>query len=355
LNQQPYIQEDEITLKELILKIQEYWHELWRNWLLIGLITIPFLGYFLFKTFTHVPKYEAEVRFIVEGQGGSNLGALGGLLGSFGINRSSGQTNPYKIIEVAKSKRMIGEVLFSRSISNEEYIGNNILDLYKLPETWAKKNPEMGNIRFKSTDIESFNEFERSAFLALYGKSVGSRESTENALITIGLNEDTGIFSVSGNTEDETLTLDLVNNLYENTKFFFEEQVLEDKIKAIKILQSKSDSIDILIENKISSRARFEDTSRGLISRQTESRKEKLQGEILGLTSAWAELQKSLQIADFELQSTKPLFLIIDQPYSPIRPTRESLIRNIIIAIFFGGFLGSGFIVARYIYRKTIA
>jgi uncharacterized protein involved in exopolysaccharide biosynthesis len=55
------------------------------------------------------------------------------------------------------------------------------------------------------------------------------------------------------------------------------------------------------------------------------------------------------------MQNTKPLFLIIDQPYSPIRPTKESLIKNIILALLLGGFLGSGFIVARKIYRKAIA
>ena len=62
---------DEISLKELILKIQEYWKEIWKNWLLIGLITIPFIVLFVFKSLTHIPTYDAEVRFIVEGEGNS--------------------------------------------------------------------------------------------------------------------------------------------------------------------------------------------------------------------------------------------------------------------------------------------
>ena len=350
----PYIQEDEITLKELILKIQEFWYELWRNWLLIGLITLPFLGYFLYKTFTHVPEYEAEVRFVVEGQGGSGgLAGFGSILGSRGIRRQ-GNTNPYKILEVAKSKRIIGEVLFTKSISNDDYIANNIIDLYELAEKWSENNPEMEGLRFNQTDLEGFSENERKAFLSLFGKTVGSKENRENALLKIGLDDDTGIFSINGASEDETLTLDIVNNLFEKVKYFFEEQVLEDQIKSRDILKFKADSINTLIESKLITRARFEDSSRGLISRETEITSDKLFAEIQGLTSAWAEIQKSLEIADYELQNTKPLFLVIDQPYSPIKPTQESLIMNIMLGIFLGGFIGTGFIISRKIYRDAM-
>ena len=346
--------DDEITLKELILKIQEFWYELWRHWLLIGLISLPFLGYFIYKTLTHVPEYSAEVRFIVEGQGGSNLGALGGLLGSFGINRGGGKTNPYKILEVAKSKRMISEVLFQKSTATGDFIANDIIEKYELSERWAENNPEMEGLKFTTTDIEKFNENERKAFLSLYRILVGSKEKRENALLKIGLDDDTGIFNISGTSLGESLTLDLANNLYNRVQLFFEEKVLEDQIKSKGILQIKADSLDALIESKLFSSARFEDTSRGLISRQAEVTKRKLDAEVLGLTSAWAELQKSLQIADYELQNIKPQFLVIDQPYSPIRPSQVSLVTNIILGLLLGGMIGVGFIVVRKIYRDAM-
>lgn len=355
MNHDPTYNDDEITLRELILKLQEFWRELWRNWWLIGLITIPFVAYFLYKTFTHVPEYNAEVRFLVEGQGGSNLGALGGLLGSFGISRGGGgKTNPYKILEVAKSKRMIGDVLLEKSISNEKLIANNIIDLYELSDKWAEKNPEMVDMQLRDTDINDYTENERKAFLSLFGKMVGSKENRENALIKIGLDEDTGIFSISGSTEDETLTLDLVNNLYEKLKYFFEQQILEDQIKSRNILQQKADSLNAVIDTKLRNIARFEDSSRGLISRESEIAKEKMRLEVEGNTSAYVEIQKSLQIADYELQNMKPQFMVIDQPYSPIKPSEESLLKNLILGCFLGGFIGVGFIVTRKIYRDAM-
>ncbi len=353
INTQPY--DDEITLRELILRIREYWREIWRNWWLIGLIAIPFVGYFLYKTFTHVPEYKAEIRFLVEGQGGSSVGSLGGLLGSFGFSSSgASNSNPYKILEVAKSKRMIGEVLLEKSISNDQLIANNIIDLYELTEKWKKNNPEMEDIMLRDIDINEFSKNERKAFLSLYGKTVGSKENREKALLKIGLDEDSGIFSILSNTKDEPLSLDLANKLYQKVKYFFEKQILEDQISTRDILMRKADSLNAVIDTKLREIARFEDSSRGLVSRESEITKEKMLLEVEGNTSAYVELQKSLQIADYELQNMKPQFMVIDQPYNPIKPTQESILLNLILGCLLGGFIGMGFIIARKIYQDAM-
>ena len=76
---------DEITLKELILKLQEYIREIINSKLIIGLFCLISVLGFLYKHYTHIPTYKAELKFVVEGQNGG--GGLGGLLGSFGINQ----------------------------------------------------------------------------------------------------------------------------------------------------------------------------------------------------------------------------------------------------------------------------
>ena len=334
-------QEEEITLKELILIVQEYWKELWKNWFLIGVVTLPFIGYFAYKTITHTPTYSAEVRFIVEGQGSSNLGGLGGLLGTIGIGRNStGKTNPYQILEVTKSKRMVGEVLFSKAKSNSNFIANNIIDLYDLTSKWKDRNPEMPEIEFTDGNIENFNKSERQAFLSLFRKTIGQEKNQDLAMLKTRLNDESGIFSIISTTKDESLSLDLSNTLYKRTKIFFEEQILEDQVKALKVLREKADSLNYLIETKSRAIARFEDSSRGIISNERQITRQKLQAEIAGHVSASAELQKSVEIADYELQNTKPLFLIIDQPYSPIKPVGKSLFRNLIIGGIIGGIIG---------------
>lgn len=345
---------NEITLKEIFLKIHEYFFEVLRNWWLIGLFVLPFLAFFLFKTFSHTPLYKADVRFVMEGQSGGGLSALGGLLGSFGINRGGGSTNPYKIIEVAKSKRIIGEVLFTESADNGEFLSNNIIDLYELSEEWAESSPEMKGLKFSEKDINAFAKNERKAFLSLFVKTIGKEDDREEALLKINFNEETGIFSIKGATVNEAMTLDLVNNLYDRTKVYFQEQVEEEQVKSRNILKEKADSIKTLLESKLFAKARFQDSSKGLVSRESEITIDKFNAEIQSLSLAWAEIQKTLEIADYELQNTKPLFSIIDQPYSPLKPTEESLIINIILAILMGGATGFIFVVLRKFYRDIM-
>jgi len=47
----PYYEDDEITLKELILKIQEFWWEAWNNkWKIIGIAAL-LAGVFITRSF----------------------------------------------------------------------------------------------------------------------------------------------------------------------------------------------------------------------------------------------------------------------------------------------------------------
>ena len=45
MKEQNYMEEDEITLKELILKVKEFFQEVLKNWWLVILITIPFVRF----------------------------------------------------------------------------------------------------------------------------------------------------------------------------------------------------------------------------------------------------------------------------------------------------------------------
>ncbi len=354
-NSADYNIEEEITLKTLILKLQEYAIHIIKNWLLIGLITLPFIGYFTYKTLNHVPQYVAEVRFIVEGQGGSSLGALGGLLGSFGINRgNSSKTNPYKIIEVARSKKMIGDVLFTSSTTNSDYLANNIISSYNLADKWSENTPSMKGFKYEKRDIDLFNKDERRAFLSIFNKTIGNEKNRENALLRINLNEESGIFTVKSITEVESLSIDLASSFYENIKNFFEEQVLADHTKSIKVLKSKADSLDNLISSKSRLLAQFDDSSRGLISRESELTRNKLNIENQGNISALIEIKKSIEIADYEIQNQKPLFILIDKPYSPLRATAQSLIISIFLGSIIGIFIGITIVIIRKFYIDTI-
>ncbi len=345
--------EEEITLKDLILSIKKYWNLLWRNCWIIGVFCLPFLAFFIYKSITFTPVYNAEIRYIVEGDGGGGSG-LGGLLGQFGISRGGGKTNPKQIIEVAKSKRLAKEVLFENEDGKNSFLANDIINVYQLTEKWKEGYPEIENFQFEKTRLENFSKKERFAFNGVYKKLVGSAKSKVKGLVNVSYIEDKGVYTINTATESEKLSIDIAGRMYDQVKYFFEERMLEDKIKSRDLLKEKSDSIKYLINLKAQRLAEFEDQNRGLVLNSKKTLKQTLAVEIQGLTSAYSESIKNFEISDYSLKQSKPLFLQIDKTLSPIRPEKESLVKNILMALILGGFLGTIFVIGRHMIQEAL-
>lgn len=101
-NINPGYQDDEITLKELIEKLMEFWQELWaKKWWIIAL-TIPVMTYFGYKAKKAEVTYTAQLTYLLNDGSGSG-GALGGILGSFGLGKG-GKVNLDRIVELSRSR-----------------------------------------------------------------------------------------------------------------------------------------------------------------------------------------------------------------------------------------------------------
>lgn len=346
-----YKSDNEISLKEVVLKIKSYIKELFKYWWLIVLFIIPFLIKNVYQALHTPPEYTAEIRFLVEGDSGGGMTGIGGLLGSFGFNKGA-KNNPFKIIEVAKSKSMISDVIFSKE---NDFLANEIITAYKLDERWAESNPEMLGLRFNKDSIENFSEQERRAFLSVYKFIIGTQNSEENALMRISVNDDSGIFMINSTSIDEHISLHLTNNTYDLLKLFFEEKIVEDKSNTVALLKEKLDSLESVIGRKTLQIARFDDRNRGIYSNEAEYQKRKLELEIQGLTAAYTETWKNYEVAEYNYKTSKPLFLLIDKPYAPLSSSSPSLIMNIIFAILLGSLLGMVFIIGRKIYRDIMS
>ena len=347
-----YQNQNDFTLKELILHVEGFIKELLNNWKLLLLITIPFVLFFALKAYFSPIYYQAEIRFIVQGQSGGVSG-LGGLLGTFGISRP-GSTNPYKILEVGKSSRLVSQVVFDE-LQDEELVANEIITTYNLNEKWAKKQPEFVDFKFSQTVLDSMDVKGKIAFNRIFKIVVGSEENWSEALYSISFNKEEGIFSLYSKTENETISLALVSKFYEKLRYFFEEQTLEDKRRTRDLLKEKSDSLQSLIAYRSSQLARFEDQNRGLILEQRKVEKDRLTVEIQGLTVAFMEAIKNFEFADYSYRDSKPLFLEIDRPVAPLKEIVEPLIRNLLIGILLGFFVGTFFVVGRKIYRDAMS
>lgn len=340
--------DDEITLKEIIQKLKIFYHEVLKNWYLVLLFCLPITTYFIYKHFQTKDIYNAETKFLVEGSSGGS--GISGLLGQFGI-RSSGKFNPYKVIEVAKSKVLIKKVLFKKL--NNDYLINQIIQQYNLDEQWAKNKPEWKGFRFKNSEFDSFTEKESQAFVGVINVILGGKK-IKNPLLSFGYDEDTGIFSYNVSTQKEDLTMALINNAYSELKYFFEEEIVSGQLGTTVILKQKADSIQSLINRKSIQIASHQDQTLGLVYSTPGAKKSILEKEIQALTIAYAEVLKSYEMADINLKDTRPMFLKLDESLDPLEPVQSSLIINIIKGFLIGFIIAIIFIISRFIIRNAL-
>lgn len=341
--------DEEITLKQLIQKIQDYSLELLKGWRIVLIFSLMFMAYFLNKHYNHVSKYNANLRFVVEGQGGVS-NALGGLLGSFGIKKN-GNLNPYKIIEVGKSSKLFQRAIFSPFDENQT-LADKIIDEYNLIDLLSGENESYSNFRFVSHDLE--REIERKMFKVIFELVWGNSSRKKMGITQLNLDEEKGIYTIVTSSTSEKLSISLANKIYDGIKIFFENEVFENQKRSSEILRIKTDSIKNLRYNKIKELARFEDASKGLVYRINSTKKVELNSEIQALGLAYSELIKNYEITDVNLKDLQPLFMEIDKPFSPIYPTSSSLFRNIFMGLLFGSFIGVIIVLVRRVYRDVM-
>jgi uncharacterized protein involved in exopolysaccharide biosynthesis len=351
---QPY--DDEITLKELILKIQEYWRELWKNWLLIGLICLPFLAFKLYQAWSTPAIYPAVLTFMVDEDEGNRLGAMASILGQIGLSGlSRGKYNLDRILEVSKSRRVLQLMLFSRCEidGQEDLIANHLIRGFDLHDKWEKDTTGLKDFVFTHGDYDRFNRLENRVLKTLQGLLNGTEEK-EGAYKT-SYNENTGIMTLRMDAPSPDLSIAVVDTIFAKLTVYYIESSTEKANSTYEIVKSKKDSLAQALSAAEYRLAQFVDQSQNIYSaREGSLQQSRLTTEVQRLQVLYGEVLKNLEYADFTLKSSTPFITLLDNPIPPIRAVRESKIRAGLIGLILGIMVGVTFVLGRKIYRETM-
>lgn len=355
---QPTYEEDEITLKEVILKIQEFILEAWRHKWWIVAAGLGFAAIFLVRAMLEKPTYTATLTFMVNEDEGGSMGGIATILGQFGLSSGSrsGRFNMEKIMALARSRRIVQEVLFEQADLNgkHDYIANHIIDFYDYHQAW-EKDTLLSGFYFRNDSITLFKEIERKALLAIYGRMVGNPQKEVEGLMDIGYNEETGILSLNVKSYEEVLSIIIANKAYEKLSRYYIEKTTEQQQKTYNTLKFKVDSIQTALYQKEQQLAQFQDQSQSLLLRTDNIKQTRLNREVQMLTLMYGEAIKNLETASFLLKSSTPVFQVVDPPISPIDPVRESKLKALVLGGFLGGFVALFILLGGKIVRDTIA
>lgn len=348
-----YIEEDEITLKELILKIQEYFWEVVRNWKWVVVITIPFVVFFVYKAISTPVTYNAKLTFMVnESDGG--MGGVSAILGQFGFGGGGGggKNNLDKILKLAKSRTIVKQVIFD-TISvggKKDFLGNHVIKLYDFHEKWIEDTTGLNGFVF--INDEMLSRTEKRAMKSIYSKIIGGENIEE--LFRTEYGEDTGIMQFNAESVSEELSIEMCNILFRHLSGFYVTRTVEKQQQTFNVMLQKVDSVKGVMTATEYQLAEFLDQNRGLYTAKAKRREFELERDVRLLNEMYAVTLKNFEIADFSLKNKTPFIQLIDKPMAPLKGKRSSLLVNLIYGLAFGVTLSILFILGRKVYRETM-
>lgn len=366
---QNIIHDDEISLKDVIMKLKGYASEVFRNWKILALFLLLSCIYFTYAALQDNTKYKAELSFMVnEDESQSVTGAVGSLLGQFGLMTSNSNYNLDKILELFTTRKIVERVLFKRETidGKEDYIINHLIQSYEDKGEWravkfykrpfidAEEERGKREFRFQNDTLTVNNTYENRIFRTIYQKVVGDSKSGVVGMFGSDYSDKTGIMEISIQSYHEDLSIRIANHLFDELSKFYIEKSIEKQQATFNIVKMKTDSIQDALNAAEFGLAQFKDTNRGLFSKQDQLSESRLKRRVAILSTALAKALENKEIADFTLQSKTPFIQVIDRPISPTVTIKKSIFKNLQYGIILGLMAGIIFIILRLLYRELM-
>ena len=345
------IPNDEISLKDLIDKIKEWFNYLSSQWKIIVLAGIIGAVMGVVYSFSKKPIYTATLSFALEDEkSGGGLGGALGLASSFGFDVGGGGGSIFtgsNLNELFKSRSMVEQTLLTAVMYNGKSI--SLAEMYvqenKWRDSWDKK-PQFANIQFlPETKRKNFTRVHDSIMGVVYsnisktGLSVGQKDK-KIAIITIDVNSTNELFA-------KYFTEALVKNV---SDFYVHTKSKKARMN-MSILQKQTDSVRRALNGAITGVAVANDNTFGLnpamnVRRAPSARR---QVDVQANTAILTELVKQTELAKVTLRKETPLIQIIDTPILPLAKERFGKAEGVI----FGGVI-AGFLIVLFLILKRV-
>jgi uncharacterized protein involved in exopolysaccharide biosynthesis len=358
MTEQPIQKEnEEISLKELIQKIQEWFQYLKTQWKLIFVITAlsAIIG-FAYASFQK-PSFHATTTFVLEeDKGGGGLGGAMGLASSFGLDLGSGGGGLFtnsNIIELMKSRLVVEKTLLnSVQVDGKEMsLADYYIQVNKLTDAWSKI-PTLKNVSFPvNADRTNFSLTQDSILQTI------SKRLTNNNLVIVQKDKKISIISLTVKTENEIFSKLFCEQLLKETSDFYIETKSKKSRLNVDILQKQADSIRAELNSAITGVAAASDNVYNLNPafnvKSTPSKRKQV--DVQANTAILTQLVAQLELSKVSLRKETPLVQIIDRPILPLDKIKLGRIKSFVLGGFLGGFLSVLFLVFSRILKKLVA
>jgi hypothetical protein len=343
---------DEISLKELIVKVKKWYTYLLSQWKIIFLAGIIGAALGLTYSFIKKPTYAATLSFVVEDEKSTGgLGGALGLAGSLGLDIGSNGSSLFSgsnLTELFKSRSMVEQTLLTPVSFNNKVI--SLAEMYIQIHKWRDKwndQPKFRNIKFlPNLKRDYFTRVNDSILGVIYS------DLSQNSLSVAQKDKKNAIISIEVSSTNELFSLYFCEALARQVgKFYVETKSKKARIN-MDILERQVDSVRTELNRAITGVAVANDNTFNLnpalnVRRAPSARR---QVDVQANTTILTELVKQGELAKVTLRKETPLIQVIDRPILPLPKERFGKVKGFIV----GGILTSFFTMIILIVRRLL-
>ncbi|MBP4137776.1 Wzz/FepE/Etk N-terminal domain-containing protein [Flavobacterium geliluteum] len=347
------IENDEISLKELILKSKEWYHYLLSQWKIIVLAGIIGAALGLTYSFIKKPVYTATLTFAVEDEkGGGGLGGALGLASSFGVDLGGSGGNIFSgsnLTVLFKSRNMVEQTLLSPVVVNGKRI--SLAEMYIQNSKW--RNSWNKDPKFK--DIQFLPETNRKYFTRVHDSILGViyENLSKGSLAVAQKDKKIAVISMDVTSNNELFSLYFCEALAKQVGKFYVSTKSKKARMNMEILERQTDSIRAELNGAITGVAVANDNTFMLnpalnVRRAPSARR---QVDVQANTAILTELVKQTELAKVTLRKETPLIQVIDHPILPLPKERFGKAKGLVMGGFLAGFLIVLGLIARRFFK----
>ena len=355
----------DMSLKEVVLKIQSYIKAIIKRWLMISLFGFGFAFLLLLLNFNIKSEYKADLTYMLNDDESGGLSGIAAMLGQFGLGGGRGsESNLDKIIELSRTRRITQNALFVKEKlhDKEDYLANHLISSLENNGLWAKKgllsflssedSLSLEGFRFHQDSIEAFSLHENKALKALHRVMVGKEMKGNRFQSTF--NEITGIMEFSMTTPDPELSIIIVNSMFNNLSSYYVDKTTEKQQADYSIIKNKYDAITAELNSIQYRLARAKDTNQGLVMDEDLLTTKKLSEDERRLQLMLGEAEKQKQISGLTLGNSTPYIQGIDKPILPLKPINKSRFFYFLLGGLLGGIIAIILILSQKVYSDIM-
>lgn len=359
------IDSDEISLKELILKLHEIFKYLLSKWFIV--LVCGFLGGALGLVYTHFKKttYTASTTFVLEDEKSSGgLGSLAGLASMAGIDLGSSGGGIFQgdnILALYRSRTMIERTLLTEADlgGKKQLLIDRYIDFNQLRKGWTDK-PELRDINFKNTQSTKLKSETNSSLTRLQDSimSIVIKDINKIYLNATKPDKKLSIINVSVNAKDENFAKAFNDAIVQNVNDFYVQTKTKKALLNVDILQHKTDSVRAVMNGSIYKAAAVADATPNLNPTKQVQRIAPVQEAQFSAETNKAvlgELVKNLEMSKLSLLKETPLIQVLDRPVFPLESDVVSKPKAITFGALLSCMVGIFVLVSFKTYKNIIS